>query len=240
LSLYQNLFQDEKRLSLDRKARDFIRRRTDFLISLDQIIGVKKLQDFSKINLDEISAQAGLTKPTFYRYFNSKDDFLVGFGAFAYKKITETISKQIDVQSMQENSSELLVMVLTYYDIMKKHPGYIKILNNLGQQNTYLKIQVKSKSNPSEITQSEQDYINEWTRFRKLLEILPILTRTDSFFQKFPKFSTADIAEIFTLIFNGIITEFDQRNRILHERGIKNQEILTFIVKLLEIGMQKM
>ena len=237
-----------------RKMRDYLRRRDEFLFSFDQLSTEEEISDFSKINLDSISQNAGLTKPTFYRYFSSKDDFLIGFAAYAYRQLSRLIlqelatKKLIEEQNKKNNDEiidqiddqrDLLSIVIAYHRFTSLHPGYVRILNEMGLRNTNSVITHKKIQGNQELTQSEIEYIQEWSNFRKIIQEVLADSTLKNIQTIFPQFSSQDISEIFLLVFNGIITEFKQRNKNLQEKGISEEQILNFIVGLIEEGLKK-
>lgn len=243
-----NLHPDESG-DIDRKKIDFLRRRMDFLYSFDMLSKKIPSKDITKINIVQIAQNAGLTKPTFYRYFQNKNDFLIGFAAYTYEKLTKMIQKQLSISKAEnekiketpkssKNDRTLLSLVLAYYQFTKNHPASVQILNEVGQKDTVSLLNSKYQENQMGLTQSEEEYLRAWKKFRDTIQKVFDEKNVEKILGSYPEFAINDISEIFLLVFNGIITEFTQKNRILQNKGIREEKIIEIIVNLISKGME--
>lgn len=244
-----------------RKKQDIIRRRNDILSAVERLGEKEDFISFDKLNLDEIALEAGLTKPTLYRYFKSKEDLMIGFAAYSYRKVSDFMGIQLEINKSTTVPKRLEAISKAYYHFAIEHPAILKILNDLGRENQYLilkeKISNESSTNSSKyivqqrkskkiskkpspkkpLSLSQKDYIHEYEGFRNTL--LNALSK-DEFPSKIlpdSEIELRDFVEILAIIINGVITELQNRNKVLQERGLTDEKVLSIIMALLGKGI---
>ncbi len=238
-----------------RKQKDKIRRRNDILTAVERLSEKKSDLSFDKLNLDEIAQEAGLTKPTIYRYFKNKDDLLIGFAAYGYYKVADFIDNQLKTHQKADISNRLQAISISYYQFAKENPAILKILNDLGRENRYLILKSKQikeesmktsgenkKSDPSSIINSEEEYVEAWEYFRETIQ--QAFTEEEislvgiSLSDTLQKISPTDFIEVISIVINGVITELSNRNKVLLEHGVSDEDVLAIIMQLLGKGLK--
>jgi len=236
-----------------RKWKDQQRRRTDILEAVERLGKSGSFESFDKLNLEEIASEAGLTKPTIYRYFFSKDDLLTGFAAYSYRKLNQFMSDQLKSHKNEDISSRLNAISIAYFHFAQSNLGFFKILNIYGKQNRYLNILQKIPQKYEDfsdlqglmdcgMSQSEIEYKIAWDEFRETLaqvfkEDELSMTKLKSIIGK-KDIETKDFVEILALVINGVITEIGNRNRVLQNRGFSEEDILNIVMHLIGNGLQ--
>ncbi|MHA1521616.1 MAG: TetR/AcrR family transcriptional regulator [Promethearchaeota archaeon] len=243
---------------MNRKAReqkDKQRRRNDILTAVERLSDKKGGNSFDKMNMDEIAQEAGLTKPTIYRYFNSKDDLRIGFAAYGYKKISEFMAIVLKTNQKADVSKRLQAISISYYQFARDHAAILKILNDLGRENCYMVLKPilqkeeamkasgeMEKDAPSIISPSETAYIDAWENFRQTIKQAfmedEMSLMVKKMFESNLKISPSDFIEVLSIIINGVITELSNRNKILLEHGVSDEDVLAIIMQLLGKGLK--
>ncbi|MCF2141830.1 MAG: TetR/AcrR family transcriptional regulator [Candidatus Lokiarchaeota archaeon] len=224
-----------------RKILDFKRRRRDILEALERLGERNQFNSFDKLNLEDIAAEAGLTKPTLYRYFSSKDDLLTGFAAYSYRKLTNFMKEQLELHYQDDVANRLNAVSIAYFHFASTNHGIFQILNLYGKQNRYLIIKQKLIQDKNSVSQSELEYFQAWEEFRNAIaqafdENELALSEISASILK-QEISSNDFVEILALLINGIITELGNRNRVLQERGYTEENILNIIMFLIGKGL---
>jgi AcrR family transcriptional regulator len=68
-----------------------------------------------KLNLSDVAAQAGISRPTFYKFFSSKDDLLSAFGLFELQLLHEDLERAIQGRTGRERVDALLRFLVDFY-----------------------------------------------------------------------------------------------------------------------------
>ena len=68
-----------------------------------------------KLNLSDVAAQAGISRPTFYKFFSSKDDLLSAFGLFELQLLHADLERAIDRRTGRERVDALLRFLVDFY-----------------------------------------------------------------------------------------------------------------------------
>ncbi|UYP47132.1 hypothetical protein NEF87_003417 [Candidatus Lokiarchaeum ossiferum] len=221
---------------IDRKERDRIRRRKDILDAVERLCDADGYVNFEKLNLDNIAKEAGLSKPTLYRYFESKDDLFLAFAAHSYRKFSALILES--VQKDGSFSEKIKGLGMAYYHFSSQNPKYNEILDMLGEKGEYVRIINKTKINS--LTFSEEEYRTEWERNRKI--VMDIVE--EEFFKSSNAKEIASNNQItnllsimFPVMLSGTIYEFKHRNKVLKTKGVEEEAILEEMLDLICRGL---
>lgn len=220
----------------DRKERDRIRRRKDILDAVERLCDADGYVNFEKLNLDIIAKEAGLSKPTLYRYFESKEDLFLAFAAHSYRKFSSLISESI--QQSGSFSDKIKGLGMAYYHFSSQNPKYNEILDILGEKGEYIRI--LTKASESSLTFSEEEYRIEWERNRKI-----VMDIVEEEFFKSPNMKDLDsnneitklLSVMFPVMLSGTIYEFKHKNKVLKTIGIEEEAILEEMLDLLCRGL---
>ena len=255
INLKKPLQSFDKQKQNTRKEKDRLRRRNDILAAVERLGEEQDKYSFDKLNLDYIAAEAGLTKPTIYRYFNSKDDLMIGFAAYSFYKVADFIGNQLKIHQHDDVSHRLQAISIAYYQFARNSPAVFKILNDLGRENRYVILHAKLTKEkamrasgeilddvPTELTDSEFAYLTAWENFRETLkqafkeDEISLVGIIPS--QSIQSIALPDFIEVLSIVINGVITELSNRNKILPEHGILDEDVLAIIMQLLGKGLK--
>ncbi len=218
---------------MDRKERDRLRRRMDVIEAVERLCDADGYVNFEKLNLDNIAKEAGLSKPTLYRYFESKEDLFLAFAAHIYRKFSTMILESINQEV--SFSEKIKGIGNAYYRFSSQHPKYNEILDNLGQKGEYLRIVQKAKE--ATLTFSEDEYKLEWERNRKIVMDHINKELLNSNHPESDSQASTLLAEMFPVILSGTIYEFKHRNQVLRTKGIGEEAVLDEILDLICRGL---
>lgn len=70
---------------------------------------------YGKLNLSDVAAQAGISRPTFYKFFSSKDDLLSAFGLFELRLLRRDFERAIENHTGRERVDALLRFLADFY-----------------------------------------------------------------------------------------------------------------------------
>jgi TetR/AcrR family transcriptional regulator, repressor for uid operon len=70
---------------------------------------------YGKLNLSDVAIQAGISRPTFYKFFSSKDELLSAFSQFELQLLREDFDRAIDGRVGRERVAALLQFLADYY-----------------------------------------------------------------------------------------------------------------------------
>jgi TetR/AcrR family transcriptional regulator, repressor for uid operon len=70
---------------------------------------------YGKLNLSDVAAQAGISRPTLYKFFKSKDDLLSAFGQFELQLLRQDLDRAISGRSGRDRVSALLEFLVDFY-----------------------------------------------------------------------------------------------------------------------------
>jgi len=79
------------------------------------LITLIKKDAFRKISVEDIAKEAGVTRPTFYRNFKSKEDVLIEHGRKIYNKLMVELESDIKTKSDTYSLIKKIVMVFDEY-----------------------------------------------------------------------------------------------------------------------------
>ncbi len=70
---------------------------------------------YGKLNLSDVAAQAGISRPTFYKFFSSKDDLLSAFSLFELQLLREDLDRAIAGRTGRKRVDALLQFLVDFY-----------------------------------------------------------------------------------------------------------------------------
>jgi len=70
---------------------------------------------YGKLNLSEVAAQAGISRPTFYKFFSSKDDLLSAFSQFELQLLRADLDRAIAGRTGRRRVDALLQFLVDFY-----------------------------------------------------------------------------------------------------------------------------
>jgi TetR/AcrR family transcriptional repressor of uid operon len=70
---------------------------------------------YGKLNLSDVAAQAGISRPTFYKFFSSKDDLLSAFSLFELLLLREDLDRAIAGRTGRKRVDALLQFLVDFY-----------------------------------------------------------------------------------------------------------------------------
>jgi AcrR family transcriptional regulator len=88
---------------------------------------------YNKITVSDISNKAGITRPTFYRYYDDKDDVI-------FEYLLNTFSTELlNIEKVNKNDNQDTIVLVFDYEYMIKHQGVLKkILSTADIENRIL------------------------------------------------------------------------------------------------------
>lgn len=78
------------------------------------------------VGMDEIAAEAGTSKPVFYRYFSDKADLYVAVGQCIAERVVADISRELD--SAKDPSALVTAVVDTYLRFIESEPALYRFV----------------------------------------------------------------------------------------------------------------
>jgi AcrR family transcriptional regulator len=70
---------------------------------------------YGKLNLSDVAVQAGISRPTFYKFFSSKDDLLSAFSSFELQLLREDLERAIEGRTGRQRVDALLRFLVDFY-----------------------------------------------------------------------------------------------------------------------------
>jgi AcrR family transcriptional regulator len=70
---------------------------------------------YGKFNLSDVSAQAGISRPTLYKFFSSKDDLLSAFSQFELRLVSEALTRAVEGREGRERLEAVLQFLVDFY-----------------------------------------------------------------------------------------------------------------------------
>ena len=70
---------------------------------------------YGKLNLSDVAAQAGISRPTFYKFFSSKEDLLSAFSLFEMRLLRDDFGRAIEGRTGGERVDALLRFLVDFY-----------------------------------------------------------------------------------------------------------------------------
>jgi TetR/AcrR family transcriptional repressor of uid operon len=70
---------------------------------------------YGKLNLSDVAAQAGISRPTLYKSFSSKDELLAAFSVFELRLLRTELARAIADRTGRERVEALLRFLVDFY-----------------------------------------------------------------------------------------------------------------------------
>src|SRR5271163_4493983 len=70
---------------------------------------------YGKLNLSDVAAHAGISRPTLYKFFSSKDDLLSAFSQFELELLRQDLDRAIDGRTGRNRVDALLQFLVDFY-----------------------------------------------------------------------------------------------------------------------------
>ena len=70
---------------------------------------------YGKFSLSDVAAQAGISRPTLYKSFSSKDELLAAFSQFELKLVREELARSIGGRSGRQRLDAVLQFLVDFY-----------------------------------------------------------------------------------------------------------------------------
>jgi len=70
---------------------------------------------YGKLNLSDVAAQAGISRPTLYKFFKSKDDLLSAFSQFELQSLRQDLDRAITGHTGRDRVDALLQFLVDFY-----------------------------------------------------------------------------------------------------------------------------
>ena len=70
---------------------------------------------YGKLNLSDVAAQAGISRPTLYKFFSSKGDLLSAFSVFELRLLREELDRAIGGRTGRRRVDALLHFLVDFY-----------------------------------------------------------------------------------------------------------------------------
>jgi TetR/AcrR family transcriptional regulator, repressor for uid operon len=70
---------------------------------------------YGKLNLSDVATQTGISRPTLYKFFSSKDDLLSAFSVFELRLLREDLDRAIGERAGPDRVEALLRFLVDFY-----------------------------------------------------------------------------------------------------------------------------
>lgn len=83
------------------------------------LLSLMEEQDYDSISITDITAKAGLSRVTYYRHFNTKEDILIKFYEITKNRFLEQVKSNSEAQAPVSNEIVILSLFLFFKANMK-------------------------------------------------------------------------------------------------------------------------
>jgi TetR/AcrR family transcriptional regulator, repressor for uid operon len=70
---------------------------------------------YGKLNLSDVASQTGISRPTLYKFFSSKDDLLSAFSVFELRLLREDLARAVGERAGRDRVEALLKFLVDFY-----------------------------------------------------------------------------------------------------------------------------
>ena len=119
--------------------------------TLDVALRLLLERGYANLNMDELAVEAGISKPTLYQYFDSKEDLVAKAMGRMFEKMQELIPEPSDASPLEQLEDFLRVMLKTRLE--KRYlmaPGDMEMLRAMHQNNPTIFGHMQSAKNKLE------------------------------------------------------------------------------------------
>ena len=112
------------------KEKKYLSRKKRILEAAEQVFGDIGYSDFT---IDDIAEKSDFTKPTIYKYFQSKEEII--FAVFLQGKTME-LELIKDLERIENNFEKLKFFAKIFFEFHKKHPLYMELVKYIKSRKT--------------------------------------------------------------------------------------------------------
>jgi len=126
--------------SENRIKREKLRRTEDILLAAQKVILVK---GYNGATMDDIASEAGLTKPTVYQYFKTKDELFIQLVKPLIHTLAmklETIRVMLEEKRYKSGRDIIKDIFDVYYSTFEENPDLYKLFNIFLQMGVHYKL----------------------------------------------------------------------------------------------------
>jgi len=119
--------------------------------ALDVALRLLLQRGYANLNMDDLAVEAGISKPTLYQYFDSKEDLAAKAMARMFEKMGELIPEPSDQSPLEQLENFLRIMLKTRSE--KRYvmaPGDMEALRAMHQNNPVIYAHMQSAKNKLE------------------------------------------------------------------------------------------
>jgi TetR/AcrR family transcriptional regulator of autoinduction and epiphytic fitness len=119
--------------------------------TLDVALRLLLERGYANLNMDELAEEAGISKPTLYQYFDSKEDLVAKAMGRMFEKMEELVPEPSDTSPLEQLENFLRVMLKTRTE--KRYlmaPGDMEVLRAMHQNNPTIFGHMQSAKNKLE------------------------------------------------------------------------------------------
>lgn len=120
----------QKKSAKDERIKREKHRRTDDILQAAR--NVMLIKSYTGATMDDIAAKAGLTKPTIYQYFKTKDELFVGLiepVILTMAEKLEAISTNAEAGKYKSGKQIIHDVYNVYYDMFETDPELFRLFN---------------------------------------------------------------------------------------------------------------
>jgi AcrR family transcriptional regulator len=118
------------------REKQLLRRKQE---TLDVALRLLQERGYSNLNMDELAEEAGISKPTLYQYFNSKDELVAKAVVRMFEKMEAQISNLDDKSPLQQLEEYLRAMLRARADKrVTMAPADMEVMRTLHTRYPYM------------------------------------------------------------------------------------------------------
>lgn len=209
-----------------RKERERSRRRRDIIRAAEILFATK---GFDGLMMDELALEAGFSKATLYKYFETKEDLFLAMGASAIRRLCEILQEEIE-NGAPHGVSE---MAGSFFRFLKENKPYMKIINDRIIRKAIGEI-MKKEANGESLTESENELrLNQLNSLKILTENVGA-TLGDHVKHVDP----LTVAVALSNIFMGMGNDLVNREIFMNQTDEETKNQIQLVFDLIDIGLR--
>ncbi len=181
--------------------------------------------------VDQVALQAGYTKATLYKYFESKEDLFTGVLSKIYMEMFDTMQKFIE---KPRTSSGLRTVGDAYLDFVTKFPGEASLLDS-GRCVTINRTIILKEEKNQPLTESEIEFRNNESKVGML--VMDLLSQTMKESGVTGKIEPIKIVKILSA-FMLVIRELIRRGNVGGQSEQEIRSTLSVLFTIIEQGVK--